>query len=295
MFLRIALTILFSFIFFAAMYAGYNTMSKLSSEFTQIKVMSYNIRLNTPSDGINAWPRRKDNVAAMIGTKHQADVAGLQEVLKGQIDDLQERLPEYAWVGSGREDGKDSGEFSPVFYRKDRVEVLEDDTFWLSETPEVPGSTSWDAAITRVVTWARFKDKNTGREFYFFNTHFDHRGHQARIESARILVNRVSEVPENMPVIITGDFNIPETSEAYAIIAEAPGLHDARYVSEAGHEGPTATFSNWEELRQPESRIDYIFVREGIAVLNHRVLDDRYDGRFPSDHLPVISEIRFSN
>jgi endonuclease/exonuclease/phosphatase family metal-dependent hydrolase len=254
-------------------------------------IMSYNIRYDNPRDGINAWPHRKDHVAEMISDRYNSDIAGLQEALRGQIDDLQERLPGYAWVGVGRDDGEDGGEFSPIFYRTDRFELLEHDTFWLSETPDVPGSMSWDTAITRIVTWARFRDQETGREFYLFNTHFDHRGQQARIESARLMVDRIAAVPRDIPVIVTGDLNVRETSEAYAVFAETPGLHDARYTSETGHEGPTATFNNWEELRPPESRIDYIFVRDGIRVRSHAILDDRYDGRFPSDDLPVLAEV----
>ncbi|MEX0773285.1 MAG: endonuclease/exonuclease/phosphatase family protein [Balneolales bacterium] len=282
---------LLSLLLLAAINEKPDTMTEQIIKSPQITVMSYNIRYDTPSDGINAWPHRKDKVAEMIGQKYQSDIVGLQEALKSQIDELEEQLPEFAWVGMGRADGKDAGEFSPIFYKKDRFEVLEDNTFWLSETPDVPGSVSWDSAITRVVTWARFREKNTDLEFIVFNTHFDHRGEQARIESARMLVSRVSEVPENIPVIITGDLNVPESSEVYDVLTGAPGLMDARYASQTEHEGPTATFNSWDELRPPGSRIDYILVRGGVGVLNHRFLDDRYDGRFPSDHLPVISDI----
>lgn len=257
-----------------------------------LSVMSFNIRYNTPNDSLNAWPYRKDHVADVIGRKYQVDIAGLQEALKGQVDDLQERLPEYAWFGVGRDDGAKAGEFTPIFYRKDRLELLEGDTFWLSETPDVPGSKSWDAAITRIVTWGRFKEIESGREFYFFNTHFDHRGEASRVESAKILAARLAELPEGVPFVITGDFNTREESEAYDILTSSPTIRDARYVSEAGHEGPTASTTNWKELRNtPESRIDYIFARDGVRVLTHRIIDDRYDGRFPSDHTPVLASI----
>ncbi|MEX2396513.1 MAG: hypothetical protein WD491_05775, partial [Balneolales bacterium] len=148
---------------FSTAFSGFSTMNAQEADPIQVTVMSYNIRMNTESDGINAWPHRKDHVAEMIGSKYLPGVAGLQEVLKGQLDDLQERLPEYAWVGQGRDDGKEAGEFSPIFYNTNKFEVIEDQTFWLSETPEVPGSISWDAAITRVVTSARLKDRDTGR------------------------------------------------------------------------------------------------------------------------------------
>lgn len=263
--------------------------SQESSE--SIIVMSYNIRYDNPDDGINAWPHRKDHVSEMMGIKYGSDIIGVQEALKHQIEDLQERLPEYSWVGIGRDDGRDKGEFSPIFYRTDRFELLATNTFWLSETSHQPGSISWDAAITRIVTWAKFTDLNTNVEFYLLNTHFDHVGEQARIESSKMITEFVSDFEEGIPIIVTGDFNVPESTEAYSVVADSPKLHDARYASETGHEGPTATFNNWEELRPPESRIDYIFISNDITVLNHRILDDRYDGRFPSDHLPVLTEV----
>jgi len=256
-----------------------------------ITVMSYNIRFDTPRDGINAWPHRKDAVAEMMGPKYGSDIIGVQEAEDHQVREIQERLPDYSWVGVGRADGKTSGEYSPIFYRSDRFKVLENDTFWLSEEPNKPGSKSWDAAITRIVTWAKFSDRQTGQTFYVLNTHFDHRGEEARVRSSKMMVDFVSGLDENIPVIITGDLNVTETDRAYSVIADAPGISDARYVSETGHEGPTATFNNWKRLRPPESRIDYIFVSDGVRVLNHRILDDRYDGRFPSDHLPVISDL----
>lgn len=255
-----------------------------------LTVMSYNIRFDNPDDGINAWPNRKDQVADMIGNRYPSDIIGLQEALKHQIEELQARLPGYSWVGVGRDDGKERGEYSPIFYRTSRLELIETDTFWLSETPEIPGSKSWDAAITRVVTWAKFKDLNSGQEFIIFNTHFDHIGEQARLESAKIIRERILQT-EKLPIILTGDFNVPENSEVYSVLADTPGLQDARYASQTGHQGPTASFSDWEVLREPETRIDYIFVNDKVRVLNHQIADDQYDGRYPSDHLPVIAEV----
>ncbi len=281
------LTILFSIMMDQFMHTA-EALQESSESFT---VMSYNIRFDNPDDGINAWPHRSDQVADLIGEKYRPDIIGIQEALKHQIQDLQEQLPKYSWIGVGRDDGKDKGEFSPIFYNSDRFDLLATNTFWLSETAHYPGSISWDAEITRIVTWAKFTDLNTGQEFYFLNTHFDHIGEQARIESSKMIDEFVSDLEEGFPVVVTGDFNVTETTEAYSILADSPNLQDARYTSETGHDGPTASFNNWEELRSPESRIDYIFVSNNIRVLNHRILDDRYDGRFPSDHLPVISEI----
>lgn len=266
----------------------------------RLRVMSYNIRYNNPADGINAWPHRKDSVAVLIGDRYRVDLAGLQEALKDQIDDLQARLPGYAWTGKGRDDGRDAGEFSPIFYRRDRFELLEEDTFWLSATPQVPGSKGWDAAITRIVTWARFRVRDTGRTFYLFNTHFDHRGSEARTQSARLILKKTQEIAGDEDVILTGDLNVPETSQAYAILSGGETvdgvkirLWDARYRSRTGHEGPTASFNDWVDYRGPETRIDYIFVSRRLAVHSHRILEDRFDGRFPSDHLPVLAEVEF--
>jgi len=260
--------------------------------------MTYNIRYNNPEDGINAWPNRKERVAEMIGSRYQADLAGLQEALREQIDDLDALLPDYDWIGVGREDGQDKGEFTPIFYRTDRFELLESKTFWLSETPDVPGSKSWDAAITRIVTRALFRDRQSGREFYHFNTHFDHRGEQARVESTKLLLKRVREVSAETPVIVTGDLNFRETTEGYQILVGnhltfeiSSGLVDTRYVAVGEPQGPDSTSNNWEELR-PGARIDYVFVGRRMEVLSHQTLDDRYEGRFPSDHLPILVELR---
>lgn len=265
-----------------------------------LKVMTFNIRYNNPGDGENAWPNRKDVVAETIGQKYQADIAGLQEALKEQIDDLAARLPEYAWFGVGREDGKDKGEFTPIFYKTDRLELLDQNTFWLSETPEVPGSKSWDTAITRIVTWGKFKDKKTGAVFYHFNTHFDHMGRQARVESARLLSQQAIALAKDVPTVVTGDFNTREKSDPYLVLTgkspflagASSDLKDARYLSNSPHKGPTSTTTNWKDHGEAESKIDYIFVRGEVEVLNHAALNDKYNGNYPSDHLPVLAEVR---
>ena len=264
-----------------------------------MRVMTYNLRYNNPDDGVNAWPNRKDAVAEMIGVKYKVDLAGMQEALKGQIDDLVQRLPDFAWIGVGREDGKEKGEYSPIFYRKTRFELIQTQTFWLSETPEAAGSRSWDAALPRIVTWGKFKEKVGGKIFYAFNTHFDHKGEKAREESAKLMWKRIAAVAGETPTIVTGDFNSFEKSPVYAILTgkvEVDGgrsdLKDGRYISEKGHEGPTSTMTDWKKYGPPESKIDYIFARKGISILTHKVLEDRYNGDFPSDHLPVLAELR---
>ncbi|MEX0703477.1 MAG: endonuclease/exonuclease/phosphatase family protein, partial [Planctomycetales bacterium] len=171
-----------------------------------LRVMTFNIRNSKARDGANAWPYRRDHVADII-RENGVDLVGLQECYPDQIDDLQERLADYAWYGVGREDGKKQGEFCAVFYRKDRLEKIEAGEFWLSETPEKVASKSWDAAIERIVTRLVFRDRRTGRKLVLYNTHFDHEGTQARAESAKLILSRVRAEEAGSPVIVAGDFN----------------------------------------------------------------------------------------
>ena len=281
-----------------------------------LQVMTFNIRFANPKDGEHIWENRKEMVASMVRF-HGADLVGMQEVLKSQIDDLETMLPEYKWLGVGRDDGKDRGEFVPIFYRADRLELLEQSAFWLSETPEVPGSKSWDAAITRVTTVAKFKDKRTGREFHHFNTHFDHIGKEARRESARLLVNKVGELAASEDVVVTGDFNCLEEHSPYKILVGDAGagdsgsgagieggeddspkgtsaLLDARYRSLQPHHGPATTWNGFKEP-VPGMTIDYIFTTANFKIHRHGTLTDRWDNKFPSDHYPVLVEMEFTD
>ena len=256
-----------------------------------MRVMSYNIRYDNPDDGINAWPNRSDHVAHLIGEVYRPDLVGLQEALEHQLDKLDELLEEYSWVGVGRDDGNRSGEYSPIFYNSENLQLIQTNTFWLSETPDLPGSRSWDTSLPRIVTWAKFKVQSSEQEFLVFNTHFDHLGVEARRQSAALLLEYAGRISGPLPYIITGDMNVTEESDVYKIFAEHPQTKDALYASETQHEGPTASFNNWSELREPGSRIDYIFVQNSVEVLRHEIVDDRYDNRFPSDHLPVVADI----
>ncbi len=255
-----------------------------------LRVMSYNIRFNNPGDGEHAWPHRADRVVSMVQF-YAPDVVGLQEALAGQIDDMAAALPGYAWFGVGRDDGKAAGEFSPVFYRRDKLELLEDGTFWLSETPTLPGSKSWDAAITRIATWARFRDSQTGKEFFYLNTHFDHVGQQAREESARIIADTLSAMAGTLPVVVTGDFNVTPDNPAYATMT---GFYDdARLRSETRPHGPDETFFGFTVEKDAQGRqIDYVFVSREIEVLRAATLTDQWYGHYPSDHLPVLADLR---
>jgi endonuclease/exonuclease/phosphatase family metal-dependent hydrolase len=262
-----------------------------------IKVMSYNIRYDNPGDEENAWPRRAWRVVDLIKST-KPDLIGIQEALHGQLIDMEEGLPEYAWFGVGRDDGKTKGEYSPVLYRKERFDVLDGGTFWLSETPEDTGSVGWDAAITRIVTWLELNDRTANQELFFFNTHFDHRGEVARKESARLLVSRVKSIAKSSSAVVSGDFNFEDVSEAYQILTTSdpkhPGqaLRDAFKISEReGSQVGTCCGFNVQDSHA--KRIDYIFVGGRFSSSSYSVLTNHLNGRYPSDHLPVVAEVGF--
>jgi len=254
-------------------------------------VMTFNIRLNLPSDGDNAWPNRKEMAASMIQF-YGPDIFGVQEALQEQVSDLEERLPQYAWLGVGRDDGKQAGEYMAIFYLKSRFKILKEDTFWLSQHPDKPGL-GWDAAYIRVVTWAHFQDLQTGEIFFHFNTHFDNRGEIARQESAQLLLSQIHSIAGSAPVIVTGDFNAFPESESYKILTGSELLTDTKSIAKSPHHGPARTMNSFdlESLKTMEPPIDYIFVSKHIGVSKHATLSDTFDGFFPSDHMPVMAQL----
>ena len=263
---------------------------------SSIDVMTFNIRLNLVSDGINAWPNRKEMATSMIKF-YAPHIFGVQEALSEQVKDLEDRLPEYAWIGVGRDDGMEGGEFMAIYYLKDRFELLDQATFWLSETPDKPGK-GWDAAWIRVVTWGHYKDLYTGKTFYHFNTHLDNRGEQARQEGSKLLLEKIQVIAGLEPIIVTGDFNAGPDSRPYEILtsgADDKGfkLSDSKVISQSPHHGSKRTFNGFdlESLKTETGPIDYIFVQNRIEVLKHATLSDTFDGHFPSDHMPVLAEI----
>jgi endonuclease/exonuclease/phosphatase family metal-dependent hydrolase len=175
------------------------------------------------------------------------------------------------------------------FYRKDRFEILEDTTIWLSDTPEVP-SIGWDAAYKRIITWAEVKDRNTGKIFYFFNTHFDHKGDIAKLESANLLNKKIVEITGETPAVVTGDLNFTPASKGYAILTKN-NLVDAQKAAEVDNSGLNVTFNGFQEQLEEGNKIDYIFIKNDIEVIKHQIIYDTINGRFPSDHMPVIAEI----
>ena len=255
----------------------------------QMPVMTFNIRLATPSDGINQWENRKERVAETI-LWYETQILGVQEALHNQMLDLQARLPDYAYVGVGRDDGKTAGEYSAIFYKKAFFEVVESQTFWLSSTPEVP-SFGWDAKIKRVVTWAKFRDRRSKKIFFVFNTHFDHQGVEARRESARLLKNKIKEIAGKSPVVVMGDFNAEPASEPMQIMLDAsqPQVYDARSRSLTPPFGPTGTFNGFQSGELSDQPIDHILITQGWNVSKAATLSTTWKGLFASDHFAVIA------
>ncbi|WP_108821789.1 endonuclease/exonuclease/phosphatase family protein [Dysgonomonas sp. Marseille-P4361] len=255
---------------------------------TAIRAASFNLRMDTPADSLNSWIHRKDKVNDLI-RYHELDIIGTQEGFIHQIKDMVE-LGDYAYVGVGRDDGAEAGEHSAIIYKKSRLSVLDKGDFWFSETPEKP-SYGWDATIRRICSWAKFKDMITGKEFYFFSLHYDHRGVLARKNSSLLLIKKVKEIAKDYPVMVTGDFNATPESEPMQIIFKDGFLFDSRELSSTKPYGTVGTTSSFKASAPMNKRIDYILVTSGIQVSKYAVLNEMQYGRFPSDHFPVVADI----
>lgn len=261
-----------------------------------LRVMTLNIRYDNPLDSINAWPQRAGQVCDFI-LNENPDIIGMQEVLWRQYSLLDSTLADYGTAGVGREDGVRGGEFNPVFFRKDKFDLARTITFWLSETPDVPGSKGWGASLPRIVTWLELVRKDTHDHFFVFNTHFAHDSDSARIMSSEILMNEVSKIAEGFPFIITGDFNMLPDSRGYAILTgpdeSVPLLKDAYFSSDAKPSGPSYTFNGFSD-EQGSGRIDYIFVSNLMKVLKHNTIIHKKGPVFLSDHWPVVADLRIN-
>lgn len=253
---------------------------------TTLPVMTFNLRYGTADDGPNAWPLRRDLVLRTIREASPA-VLGLQEALRFQLDELGRALEGFGEIGVGRNDGNTSGEYAAILYDRDRVESLDQGWFWLSDAPDVPGSTTWGNQDTRIVTWARFRDRTDGSTFYFFNTHWDHQSQNARERSAGLLRLRIAtRTHQEDPVIVTGDFNAAETNAAFVALL-GTDLRDSfrmRYPNERG----VATYHAFKGGVQGD-KIDGIVVGPGWNVQEAAIIRSNQAGRYPSDHYPVTA------
>lgn len=255
-----------------------------------LKLMSYNIRcgLCEAQGTPQYWPERKLLLAHLIQTQ-QPDLIGLQEAELFQVHDLVAMLPQYQWFAQGRDDGKTKGESTAVLYRKDKLQLLSAKTLWLSETPEQV-SKGWDAALNRTFTKTQFKALKSGQSFYFFNTHFDHIGQQAQLQSAVLLSKEVELLPKESKVLLTGDFNVEPSSEPYKALSKS--LNDSALVAKDKLSQNAGTFNGFgREPNSPSQTIDFIFVSKNLQVTSYQMDNRRYNGLYPSDHEAVVAVI----
>jgi endonuclease/exonuclease/phosphatase family metal-dependent hydrolase len=260
----------------------------------ELKVMTFNIRFDTPKDGPNQWLYRRDAAAQII--KNEApDIVGTQEVVFNQLKDLQSRLNDYDVIGVGRTDGKEKGEFSAVFYRKEKFKAIDSGTFWLSETPDIP-SKGWDAQLERIATWAILEDKKSGKQIFAINTHLDHKGKTAQLEGSKLILEKIQSLRRGLPVVLTGDFNITPADEVYKFLVNPSNPYPLVHTRDAAEtkSGPEGTYHNFGALRLQRALIDYIMTDPSVQVLEYRVLPDKLNDIYLSDHAPVIARIRLN-
>ncbi len=254
-----------------------------------LKVMTYNLRFDNAADGENRWDLRKDFLCRQIQF-YSPDFFGTQEGRQHQLKYIDSTMIHYSYIGIGRDSSPTGGEYSAIFYNTNKFKVLKQSTFWLSETPDQV-SKGWDAAFERICTYGLFENIKTKQRFYVFNTHFDHMGETARTNSAKMIIGKINAInTENVPVILTGDFNSEIKSTAYKFLSS--WMNDSKVISEELPFGPSGTFNNFEFNKPVTLLIDYIFTsKDNIAVTKYGVLSDSKDCKYPSDHLPVYVEL----
>lgn len=259
-----------------------------ASEGQSLRVATFNMRYDNLGDSLNPWSERLPVIIQMVRF-HDFDIFGGQELLHNQVKGLEHHLPGFTWHGAGRDDGREAGEYSPIFFKKDKFRLLHKGTFWLSESPDKPGK-GWDASLPRVCSWVELEEIGTGYEFFVFNTHFDHRGQLARKNSTKLIIDQIRKLSADKPVILTGDFNFDQRHDNYGIIDSSGFLKDCYNLGEIKmtHNG---TSNGFKITAASDRRIDHIFVNEFFKVKRYGVLTDSYYGKFPSDHFPVMVEV----
>nr|WP_234047401.1 endonuclease/exonuclease/phosphatase family protein [Luteolibacter pohnpeiensis] len=286
----------------------------VSTTAQAMNVGTYNIRYDNPADAKagNGWEQRAPVIAGMIRF-HGFDIVGTQEGYIHQIHDLEKLLPEYECTAHGRDDGKEAGENIAIFYRADKFKKLNEGLFWLSENPEQPGK-GWDAALPRICGWAEFQDKESGKKFYYLSVHFDHRGVEARKQSANLLIQRIQRIAKNTPAILCGDFNVDQTSESYKVLHDSSILRDSYEVAPL-RLALNGTANRFDVNSMTDSRIDHVFLTKEFDAKKYGILTDtyrtpagdqtgersgnfpgevvfkNYEARLPSDHFPVLVEV----
>ena len=256
-----------------------------------LKIATFNLRMDTPSDGENAWFHRKDMVNDLIRF-YGFDLFGTQEGFTHQLNDIL-RLSDYRFIGVGRDDGKDAGEHCAIFYRSDRFKVLDQGDFWLSEHPEKPGR-GWDGTCcNRICTWGKFEDLKNHKQFYFLNVHYEYEGDVARRESSNLMISRIKSIAGNQPVFLTGDFNAFPTEEPIRILNDSGFLNDSYKITKEAPFGPVCTYHGYDSTIKTEERLDYIWVTDSIQIDKYGVLTNTLYGHTPSDHFPVMVVAEF--
>ena len=254
--------------------------------------MSFNVRFASTNQP-NAWADRRPIMKECL-RKTDPDIIGTQETTYLQVTDLAEDLPDYNWIGLGR-DGGSRGEFMAVYYRKDRFKPLEFDHFWLSDTPDRIGSSTWGNQNRRMVTWIKFLDRKSGQQFYFFNTHFDHKIQEAREKSATLVRERITGLNTSLPVILTGDFNAPGgKNKAYSILTENGFMTDTWNSAKKRVNDTIGTFNDFKKENPGGPRIDWILTRNGVSCDRIEIVTFNRDGKYPSDHFPLLTELNLS-
>lgn len=283
-------------LFLTACILGHTAHAR-AAETPLLKVMSFNIRYGAADDGTNSWPQRKDLVLDTIKV-FDPDLLGLQEVLGFQAEFLKTNLKGYAFHGVGREDGKEKGEYVPLMYKTSRFALEDSGHFWFSETPEIAGSKSWDSSLPRMLSWVMLRDLKNDRVIVFANVHFDHRGPQARLESAKLMRAKWEEFQnDNIPLIITGDFNTDEDKAPYAALVNAEGftgtkLIDSYRVTHPERSADELSFGDWIGKREG-TRIDWILHSPDLVTRSSVINYTQDNGRYPSDHYPVEAVLRY--
>jgi len=257
----------------------------------ELTVGSYNLRYDNAGDVGNLWIDRAPVVANLLRF-HDFDIFGTQEALKNQLDDINKALPAYARYGLGRDDGKEKGEHSAIFYKKDKFKLLRKGDFWLSQTPDKP-SLGWDATCcNRIATWVYLQDLSTNKKFYFFNVHYDHQGMEARRESSKLLLRKIKEIAGKEPVVLTGDLNGDHNSEWYQTLANSDLLKDT-YQQVSHPYASNSSFNAFGKQLDKTEIIDHVFVTDQFKVSKWGILTDTYHGKFPSDHFPILVKLTY--
>ncbi|MES2545220.1 MAG: endonuclease/exonuclease/phosphatase family protein [Bacteroidota bacterium] len=262
--------------------------SNLSLIAQDLKIMTYNIRLDVASDHKNSWSNRKEFFCSQLNF-YEPDIFGIQEALPNQVIDISLALPKYTNVGIGR-DGIGKGESSTIYFKKDRFETLQENTFWLSETPKKV-SKGWDAAYNRICTYVLLKDKISNKTFWVFNTHLDHLGNIAKNKSITLILSKIKQLNTNeFPVFLIGDFNSDSTDDH--MLKLKLEMNDSYEISGQKPFGSIGTFNGFHHNRKPKQRLDYIFLSKNnfFKIKKYAVLTDSKDLRYPSDHFPVYIE-----